>query len=246
MDIFFATCLLFILAETSFLCAKNLRKEKRNSGRRKVFVDSSALMDGRILEVAKTGFLADNFYIPRSVTREMQILADGKDGEKRTRARAGLENANEMERIVFFSAEIYDDSRLGKMPVDERLLILAKEEGGVILTCDYNLTKVAATENIETLNINDLAVVLNQKMQAGDKFKIKILEKGANPRQGVGHLSDGTMVVVEGGEKQIGKEIEVEFARYLQTGTGRMIFATIPRTTTPHTASPHKKRNYKK
>ena len=104
------------------------------------------------------------------------------------------------------------------------------------MSCDYNLTKVAATEHVETLNINELATVLNQKMQAGDKFKVKILDKGSNPRQGVGHLEDGTMVVVQDAEKMIGREIEVEFARYLQTEAGRIIFATIPK----------KRKNYKK
>ena len=236
MNVFFFSLLLGIFLETSFLCVKSSKKERKASGRRKIFVDSSALMDGRIVEVAKTGFLADDFLIPRSVTREMQILADGKDSEKRVRARAGLDKVNELERVVYFNTEIFDDSRLGKMPVDERLLVLAKEENGVILSCDYNLTKVAATEHVETLNINELATVLNQKMQAGDKFKVKILDKGSNPRQGVGHLEDGTMVVVQDAEKMIGREIEVEFARYLQTEAGRIIFATIPK----------KRKNYKK
>lgn len=194
-----------------------------------MFVDSSALMDGRILEVAKTGFLADNFYIPRSVTREMQLLADGKDNEKRARARLGLENVNEMERIVYFTAEIYDDDRFGKMLVDERLLRLAKEEGGLILTCDYNLAKVAETEGIEVLNVNDLAIALASTLQQGDRFKVKIVERGTNPHQGVGHLADGTMVVVDHAEKMIGKEVNVEFVRFLQTSAGRMVFGKIVR-----------------
>lgn len=229
MEWFFLLILLGIFGETSYLTLKNARKVKRASGRRKVFVDTSALMDGRILEVAETGFLSDDFFIPKSVTREMQLLADGKDNEKRTRARAGLETANALERVVYFNTEIYDDKKLGRMPVDERLLILAKEEGGVILTCDYNLAKVAETEGIEILNINDLAMVLANTMVRGDKFKIKITEKGSNPKQGVGHLADGTMVVVDRGEKMIGREVEVEFVRFLQTSAGRMIFAQLAR-----------------
>lgn len=195
-----------------------------------MFVDTSALMDGRILEVGKTGFLSDDFLIPKSVVREMQLLADGKDNEKRTRARAGMDIANELERVVYFDTEIFDDSELGRMPVDERLLVLAKKHGGLILTCDYNLEKVAKTEKIEVLNINDLAIVLGNKFQEGDKFTVRILEKGSNPKQGVGHLKDGTMVVVDKAESLIGKDVEVRFVRFLQTSSGRMIFAELNKT----------------
>lgn len=160
----------------------------------------------------------------------MQLLADGKDNEKRTRARAGMDIANELERVVYFDTEIFDDSELGRMPVDERLLVLAKKHGGLILTCDYNLEKVAKTEKIEVLNINDLAIVLGNKFQEGDKFTVRILEKGSNPKQGVGHLKDGTMVVVDKAESLIGKDVEVRFVRFLQTSSGRMIFAELNKT----------------
>ncbi|MBQ7802352.1 hypothetical protein IJ380_00585 [Candidatus Saccharibacteria bacterium] len=229
MDLFVLFLLGGIFTETTYLTVKKLlEKAPKSHGKRKIFVDTSSLMDGRILEVAKTGFLSDDFYIPKSVIREMQLLADGKDAEKRTRARLGMDVANELERVVFFNTEIFDDAELGKMPVDERLLILAKENRGVVLTCDYNLTKVAATEKVEVLNINDLAITLSNAFATGDKFKIKIVEKGSNPKQGVGHLPDGTMVVVDGGEKFIGKETDVKFVRFLQTSAGRMIFAELP------------------
>ena len=228
MEVFLIVILGGIFTETTFLSWRKLRENKRNnSGRRKVFVDSSALMDRRILEIAKTGFLADEFLIPRSVTREMQLVADGADGEKRYRARIGLETVNELERVVEISTEIYDDAKFGRMPVDERLLQLAKENRGAVLTCDYNLIKVAETEHIQTLNVNELATVLSPKLQAGEKFTVRISEKGNYARQGVGHLADGTMVVVDGAGKKLGKEVEVEFTRYLQTVSGRMIFATL-------------------
>ncbi|MBR3257046.1 TRAM domain-containing protein [Candidatus Saccharibacteria bacterium] len=218
--------ILGIFLETSYLSVREIaRKTSRPRGRRKVFVDTSALMDGRILEVARTGFLSDDFLIPRSVTRELQLLADGKDSEKRTRARRGLEVINELERVVYINAEVFDDSELGKMLVDDRLIRLAKENKGVILSCDFNLKKVAETEGVETLNINDLAIVLSNKFQQGDKFRIKITEKGSNAGQGVGHLEDGTMVVVDGGDKFIGTEVEVKFLRFLQSSSGRIIFA---------------------
>ena len=229
MELFLLLLGVGIFAETSYLTFKTRHQSKKVGTKRKVFVDTSALMDGRILAVAQTGFFSDNLIIPRSVVREMQLLADGKDSEKRTRARAGMDVASALERVVYFDTEIYDDSEFGRELVDERLLKLAKANHGVILTCDYNLQKVAATENVEVLNVNELAMVLGNTMQMGDKFQIEILEKGSNPNQGIGHLSDGTMVVVENGEKLIGKEAEVEFVRFLQTNAGRIVFAKSPK-----------------
>ncbi|MBR3319858.1 TRAM domain-containing protein [Candidatus Saccharibacteria bacterium] len=218
-----------IFSETTILLIKKLtEKSSRPKGHRKVYVDTSSLMDGRILEVAKTGFLSDDFIIPRSVTRELQLLADGKDLVKRNRARNGLDVVREMERVIHFDTTILDDSHLGRMPVDERLLVLAKENRGVILTCDYNLEKVAATEHIDVLNINDLAMVLGNKFQVGDKLHVRITEKGHNPGQGIGHLSDGTMVVVDGGGDKIGSDVDAVFVKFHQTSAGRMIFADLP------------------
>ena len=216
---------LLILSETSFLTVNALKKRTpKTRGKRKIYVDTSSLMDGRILEVAKTGFLSDDLIIPRSVIRELQLLADEKDSEKRTRARFGMDVANELERVVYFNTEILQDA-LDRTPVDERLLSLAKENNGIILTCDFNLSKVAATEKIETLNINDLALVLRNEFLPGEKFVVKITTKGSNPKQGIGYLKDGTMVVVDNAAKKIGQELEVYFVRFLQTSSGKMIFA---------------------
>ena len=228
MELFILIFSLGIFAETSYLTFKKAtEKTAKPRGHRKVFVDTSALIDRRILAVAKTGFLSDDFIIPRSVTRELQILADGHDPAKRSRARDGLEAVNEMERVEFFNTEIYDDSELGKMLVDERLITLAKEQRGVILTCDYNLEKVATTEGIDVLNVNDLAVVLGNKFEAGDRIHLKITEHGQNANQGVGYLDDGTMVVVSGAGDRVGQEIDATYSRLLQTSTGRMIFAEV-------------------
>ena len=226
MELFSLIISLIILGETSFLSFLMFKKDKtRGRGRRKVYVDTSSLMDGRILEVAKTGFLSDDLIIPRSVIRELQLLADGKDAEKRARARFGMDVANELERVVYFNTEILQDE-LDRTPVDERLLSLAKENKGVILTCDFNLSKVAATEKIETLNINDLALVLRNEFLPGEKIVVKITTKGSNPKQGIGYLKDGTMVVVDNAVNKIGQELEVYFVRFLQTSSGKMIFAT--------------------
>lgn len=228
MDYFILFVILVVLGEATYLTVKQATaKSAKPHGHRKVYVDTSALIDGRILEVAKTGFLSDDFIIPRSVIRELQLLADGKDPVKRSRARDGMDTASELERIVYFNTEILDDADLERTPVDERLLILAKREKGVILTCDYNLQKVAATEKIEVLNINDLALALGNKFRQGDRIHLKLTDRGNNPGQAVGHLHDGTMVVVDNAEKLIGREVEVDYVRFLQTSSGRMIFAEL-------------------
>lgn len=213
-----------ILTETTLLV---LRKGlPSHVARRKVFVDTSALIDGRILSVARSGFLDGDLIITKSVLRELQLLADGKDSEKRLRARAGLEKAAELERVVEINTEIMDDTGVASK-VDDALLLLARENQGAVLTLDYNLIKVAEAEGITTLNINDLALAVKTDFKPGEKAKIKILEKGSGQGQGVGHLDNGAMVVVEKAANKIGKEVTVEFERLHETSAGRIIFAKI-------------------
>ena len=224
MDFVILFVCLTILTETTALL---LRKVKLTSGSaRKIYVDTSALIDGRILNVAKSGFLDGNLIILKSVLLELQLLADGKDSEKRNRARAGLEIASELERVININTEIIDDTG-GLKKVDEELLKYAKENKGAILTMDYNLIKVAEAEKIETLNINDLAIATRVEFLPGEKVKIKILERGANKGQGVGHLKDGTMVVVEAAANKIGREVNVELIKLYETSAGKMIFAKL-------------------
>ena len=223
MELFILIVVLAILAETTVLV---LRKYKTTfSGKRKIYVDTSVLIDGRILNVAKSGFLDGDLIILKSVLFELQLLADGKDSDKRSRARAGLETVAELERVININTEILDDGEGRFKKVDNELLKIAKETKGTILTLDYNLIKVAKAEKIETLNINELALAVRNEFLPGEKIKIKILEKGSNRGQGVGHLSDGTMVVVESAANKIGKEIIVEFVKFYETPAGKMIFA---------------------
>ena len=230
MDMVFLYILvLAIFIETTFLVVKNSKTQGVRGGKRKIYVDTSALMDGRILEIAKTGFLGDDLFIPRSVIRELQLLADGKDSEKRTRARFGMELASELERVIYCNTEILED-RLDRTPVDERLIELAKKNHGMIITCDFNLQKVAETEKIEVLNPNELANKLRPEFVPGDKITVKISGQGQNPKQGVGYLPDGTMVVVNNASEDVGKEINATFGNYLQTNAGRMLFADKTRT----------------
>lgn len=222
MELFILIVVLLILAETTILIVRKY-KPTLNS-KRKIYVDTSALIDGRILNIARSGFIDGDLIILKSVLRELQLLADGKDSEKRNRARAGLEVAAELERVIEVNTEVFDDGD-GRKKVDEELLKYAKQNKGTVLTLDYNLIKVADAEKINTLNINDLALAVRSEFLPGEKIKLLIMEKGSGRGQGVGHLSDGTMVVVDGAANKIGKEITVEFVRFHETSAGKMIFA---------------------
>ena len=224
MEFYILIIALAILAETTYIVIKNHHPSRNSS--RKIFVDTSVLIDGRILNIARTGFIDSDLIILKSVLRELQLLADSKDNEKRTRARIGLDNVSELERVIEVNTEILDDGE-GKKQVDEQLLKFAKKTKGAVLTLDYNLIKVAEAEKINVLNINDLALAVRTEFLPEEKIKLEILEKGSNRNQGVGHLPDGTMVVVESASRKIGKVVTVEFIRFHETSAGKMIFAKI-------------------
>lgn len=226
MELFILIVVLVILAETTFLTAKKLKPLR--TGKRKIYIDTSALIDGRILNVARSGFLDGDIIVLKSVLRELQLLADGKDSEKRLKARAGIEAVSELERVVNVNTEIFDDGE-GRKKVDEELLKFAKANRGAVLTVDYNLIKVAEAERIETLNVNDLALAVRTEFTPGEKMEIKITEKGSNRGQGVGHLANGAMVVVDNAANKIGKTLTVQFERFHETSAGRIIFAKIAR-----------------
>ena len=237
MDLFLLILSSLVFVETSVLCVKSFSKKELKFGkneRRKIFVDTSTLMDGRILSFARTGFLGDEIFITRSVVRELQLLADGSDADKRSRARFGLDIVNELKRLETVQVTIYPDE-LDRVKVDERLLELAKSEKALIMTNDYNLIKVAGTEGVEALNINELAQSLRSEYLPGDKIDVKVVGVGSNPHQGVAYLSDGTMVVIDGADKLAGKNetTRVEFVRYLQTSAGKMMFARLDNTMAP-------------
>ena len=227
METFILIISLLILAETSILLLRKFRPVLSGS-KRKIYIDSSALIDGRIIDIAKTGFLDGEIIILKSVLLELQLIADGKDPEKRTAGRTGLDNASALERVIDVDTEIVDNTG-GLKKVDEELLRVARENKGCILTTDFNLIKVAEAENISTLNVNDLALAVRNEFTPGEEIDIKIIEKGSNAGQGVGHLPNGTMVVVEGAAKKIGKEVKVKLIKNYETSAGRMIFAKIVR-----------------
>lgn len=227
--------LVIILIETTYLVIKNQLDGRIFSAKsgRPVFVDTSALIDGRILALAKAGFIDRTLVIPRSVIAELQFMADQPDSDKRLRARGGLDIVAELQALPDVKVEIFPDERTTSSGVDNKLLELAKKHDGLICTLDFNLNKVAKTENIEVLNINDVAMNLRMAYLPGETTSLQLVQKGQERGQGVGYLADGTMVVVEQGGNRIGQNVTVKFTRSLQTEAGRMMFADLVNTTRP-------------
>lgn len=200
-------------------------------GRRKIILDSCTLIDGRIVDLVRTGFVSDELIIPKFILRELQLLADGKDAHKRERARFGLEIAAELQEYSWAKVRIDESNIPGA--TDDKLVRLAKKRGAVLCTTDYNLNKVAAVESVRTLNVNELAQSLRPVTLPGEALEVKIIQKGSNPDQGVGYLEDGTMIVVDGAAKAIGSSVSVAVDRMHQTVAGKMVFAHMR----SHTAS---------
>jgi len=191
----------------------------------RVLVDTSTIIDGRIADVAETGFLFCTLVVPRFVLAELQQVADSSNAERRIRGRRGLEVLDQLQKRSVAPVEIVDLDVEGTPDVDSKLVRLARAHDWALLTNDFNLNKVAALQGIRVLNLNELANKLKPTHINGDMLPVKVVEKGQQPGQGVGYMPEGTMVVVEGAEPLIGQEIEVIVTRSLQTAMGRMIFA---------------------
>jgi uncharacterized protein YacL len=189
-------------------------------------VDSCTLIDGRIKELLQANVNNGTVYIPNTVIEELQYLADGQDAYKRSRARFGLDIAAELRDMKHVKVQILSGERLKGETVDDFLIRTAKRHHAKLVTLDYNLLKVATVKKVQTININDLTQRLKPVILPGERVKIKIVQKGSERQQGVGYLDDGTMVVVESTANKIGKTLEVEVQRYLQTDSGKMIFAS--------------------
>lgn len=221
--VLFAT--IIILLETSFLCIKKLREKKLKVSRGSLLLDTSALMDGRIVDVAKSGIITAEIIIPKSVIEEMQLLADKANSHKRARARLGLDNIKKLQKVSYINVSIINDGEIGPGGVDRRLLDLAKKYDASIATTDFNLNKVAKVQDIIVVNVNELGQLLRAQILPGEKMEIKIIQSGQGRNQGVGYLDDGTMVVVDSAAKNVGKKVKIEIERSLQTEAGRMMFA---------------------
>lgn len=228
---------LAILAEVTYLVVK-LPRQSFSRKSRMILVDTSVLIDGRIIAVAKTGFIGEILAIPRSVVGELQFLADNADHDKRARARYGLDVVSELQNMPHVNVEILQDGSKAEEGVDERLLSLAKKYSAAVCTIDYNLNKVAVVEGIPVLNVNELAQSLRMAYLPGEKMVLELVQQGQDSHQGVGYLPDGTMVVVENASKHIGQSIEIEFIRSLQTAAGKMMFARPIQTIKTNGAQP--------
>ncbi len=243
MELFIVTMLTLIAIQTSYLFLTRVLKKGQQRTSRPIFVDTSVLIDGRITSVARSGFVDTALYIPRSVIGELQLLADTGDSDKRTRARHGLDVVAELQEMPMVKVKIFRDSNRAEEGVDSRLLKLAKRYNGSICTIDYNLAKVALVEGIKVLNINDLAMSLRMLHLPGEKTHIELIQHGQDSHQAVGYLGDGTMVVIERASSYIGKTVEVEFIRSLQTAAGRMMFAKLVNEKESSRESKHRKQS---
>lgn len=202
-----------------------LRKNKADS-KNQIVLDTSAIVDGRVFEIAKTGFLATEFVIIPQVLSELQYLADSQDSLRRARGRKALDLLGELKKEKGVKVKIMQPAN-NRGTVDEKLVDLAQKLKASILTCDYNLGKVAKFKNVRVLNVNELAQAVRAQILPGEQLKISLVHSGKTKTQGVGYLQDGTMVVVEDGAVHIGKEVEISVHRSLQTVAGRMIFGRV-------------------
>lgn len=187
-------------------------------------LDTSVIIDGRIADIAETGFLDGVIVLPQFVLRELQLVADSADSMKRNRGRRGLDILQRLQKIASLTVQIVEDDFPAVREVDLKLIELAKLYEGKIVTNDFNLNKVAQLQGVEVLNINELANSLKPIVLPGEVMKVFILKEGKEYNQGVAYLDDGTMVVVDNARKMIGKNIDISVTSVLQTTAGKMIF----------------------
>ena len=197
---------------------------EKQSKRSYKILDTSVIIDGRIADIAETGFLDGVMVIPQFVLRELQLVADSADSLKRNRGRRGLDILQRLQKVATLNIQIVEDDFPAVREVDMKLIELAKVYEGKIITNDFNLNKVAQLQGVEVLNINELANSLKPIVLPGEIMKVFILKEGKEYNQGVAYLDDGTMVVVDNARKMIGKTIDISVTSVLQTTAGKMIF----------------------
>lgn len=200
---------------------------KQTKGARPILLDSSVLIDGRIVEIAATGLLESQLVVPHFILDELQAVADSADRLKRNRGRRGLDMLAALRNSPKADVVLYESPREDEGTADQRLMHLARGLSARILTNDYNLNKVAQLSGVDVINLNDLAGALRPVALPGDKMRVRIVKPGEESGQGVGFLEDGTMVVVEQARQHIDEEIEFAVTRALQTSAGRMIFGRL-------------------
>ena len=196
------------------------------SGLRPLVIDTNIAIDGRIADLLSSGFIPNPLIVPRFVLDELQHIADSDDHQRRSRGRRGLEVLNSLRTEFGNRIEVYDNPVSSEREVDAKLMRVARDRNALLLTNDFNLSKVAEMHGLQVLNLNLLANALRPIVNPGERIMLKLVQEGREAGQGVGFLDDGTMVVVDGGKSLVGSETSVTVTRLLQTGAGRMVFAT--------------------
>jgi uncharacterized protein YacL len=201
-------------------------KSRTEEGHAKL-IDTSVIIDGRIVDVCEAGFLEGTFIIPQFILQELQHIADSADSLRRTRGRRGLDILHKIQKISTITVKIVDEDFPKIKEVDSKLVALARLLGAKIITNDFNLNKVAELQGVTVLNLNELANAVKPVVLPGERMNIFIAKEGKESNQGVGYLDDGTMVVVDNARKTINKQMDVVVTSVLQTTAGRMIFAKL-------------------
>jgi uncharacterized protein YacL len=205
-----------------------IRPRRESAALQPRVIDTSAIIDGRLVDVVRTRFLGGAFVVPQFVLEELQRVADSSDPLKRARGRRGLDLVEELKKVANGGFSVRPTQYPDVDGVDAKLVRLAQEIGGAIVTTDFNLNKIAQIQGVEVLNINDLANALKPAVLPGEPLHVKVIREGREYDQGVGYLDDGTMIVVEGGRVLVGREVEVEVTSVLQSPSGKMIFTRVP------------------
>jgi uncharacterized protein YacL len=192
---------------------------------RTILLDTSVIIDGRIADIARTGFLSGSLLIPRFVLNELQYIADSSDALRRQRGRRGMEVLSQLQKDTAIPVRISDINVEDVREVDDKLVVLARQLRCPILTNDYNLNRIAELQGVAVLNVNELANAVKLVFLPGENLEVNIIQEGKESGQGVGYLDDGTMVVVEDGRNYLNRHVPVVVTKILQTAAGRMIFA---------------------
>jgi len=229
---FLILCLELFCGLVGFRAAKGFKNRLFTGGQpaaepagRPKILDTSVIIDGRILDILLTGFIEGNILIPSFVLEELRHIADSADGLKRKRGRRGLDILNEIQNQLQTPVEMVNYNAHPELEVDSRLLAMAEDYGAFVVTNDYNLNKVAEFRRVPVLNINELTNAIKSVALPGEDISVSIVKEGKEPGQGVGYLPDGTMIVVESGAQLLGQTLQVVVTSVLQTAAGRMIFS---------------------
>jgi uncharacterized protein YacL len=192
-----------------------------------LILDTSVIIDGRVLDICRTKFLEGRLVIPRFILKELQQVADSQDSLKRNRGRRGLDILNKLKKMQNIGVHIHEEDFAESLTVDEKLVKLAKLLDGKILTNDFNLNKVAELQGVTILNINELAQALQPILLPGEIMEVRLVKEGKEQNQAIGYLDDGTMVVVDNARKFLGQSVGIEVTSVIQTAAGRMVFAKM-------------------